>query len=120
MNYKQLLILRLSNLTEWKNEKEMIIPEEMRDSFWCAETCEFLGDGKYILYRYYKNGQLHHRIEYQNNQLHGLYIGWYEDGSRRWQSEYQNNQLHGLSIGWYEDGDLLWKEEWKNGKLVRE
>ena len=95
-NYKDLLILRLSNLTKWKNEKEMIIPEEMRGDFDWAKTCEFLGDGKYILCRCWRNGR------------------------PAWKEEYQNNQKHGLSFGWHKNGQPRWKEEYQNGKLIKE
>jgi len=95
MNYKDLLILRLSNLTEWKNEKEMIIPEEMRKDFRWATSCEFLGDGKYILRDYRENG------------------------NKRWEDEYQNGQLHGRSIDWKRDGNKLCEQEYNNGKLHR-
>jgi len=120
MNYKQLLILSLSNLTEWKNEKEMIIPEEMRRDFnWC-NTCEFLGDGRYILREYWGNGQPRWKIEYQNGRLHGKAILWWENGNKRWEDEYQNGQRHGKDICWCENGDKRWEDEWENGKLIRE
>jgi len=93
MNYKQLLILKLSNLTKWKNETEMYIPEDMRRDFDWAKTCEFLGDRKYILYRYWKNGHLYRKTEYQNGLKHGLDLSWYPDGQPDWKVEYQNGRL---------------------------
>jgi len=143
MNYKQLLILRLSNLTEWKNEREMIIPEEMRKDFGWAHTCEFLDDGKYILrcyykgghrqretecqngqrhgldFYWYKDGQLYWKIEYQNGQSHGVGLGWWESGQPKWKTEFQNNLKHGFSIGWHENGQQWWEAEYKNGVLIR-
>ena len=95
MNYKQLLILRLSNLTEWKNETEMIIPEDMRGYFGWADTCEFLGDGRYILRGYYECGQLHREVEYRNGKLHGMDIGWHKNGRLWWKMEYQNGESVG-------------------------
>ena len=95
MNYKQLLILSLSNITKYKNEAEMIIPEEMREDFGWHQTCELLGDGKYILRRYWENGQ------------------------PAWKEEYQNGRRHGRAILWWEDGNKRWEDEWKNGKFIR-
>jgi len=143
MNYKQLLILRLSNLTEWKNENEMMIPKEMRKDFGWAHTCEFLDDGKYILRCYYKGGHLYYKTAYKNDQLHGFNLGWYENGKPAWKAEfqngleygaglgwwesgqqwweveYQNGWRHGLNLRWYENGHLRWKKEYQNGELVR-
>ena len=91
MNYKQLLILRLSHLTEWLNEKEMLIPEEMREDFGWAETCEFLeASGKYVLRSYWGNGRLGWKTEYQNSRRHGVSLGWFENGQLNWKCEYQN------------------------------
>ena len=119
IDYKQLLVLRLSHLTEWLNENEMIVPEEMHGDFNYGETCEFLGDGKYILRDYYESGQLCWKAEYQNGQRHGLDLGWWESGQQWWKEEWQNNQQHGLSIEWLEDGKKRLKEEWENGKLIK-
>ena len=118
ITYKQLLILRLSNLTEWKNENEMLIPEEMRGDFDWAETCEFLGDGRYILREYWKNGWLGWKTEYQNGQRHGKDIyWWWKNGNKRWEREYQNDQRHGKDIYWWENGNKLWETEYQNGQL---
>ena len=119
ITYKQLLILGLSNITKWKSEAEMIIPEEMRKDFGRVNTCELLGDGRYILRGYYKNGQTAWKIEYQNGLQHRFSLGWHENGHQKWRVEYQNGQPHGKSIGWREDG-VKWREdEWQNGRFVR-
>ena len=115
ITYKKLLILRLSNLTEWKNEAEMIIPEEMRGDFNDAETCEFLGDGKCILRRYWENGQTRWKKEYQNGKSHRLSLGWYKNGQQWWKTEWQNGKLHGVALGWWENGHTRWKIEYQNG-----
>ena len=116
MNYKQLLILRLSNLTEWLNEKEMYIPGEMHRDFNYAETCEFLGDGKYILRDYWKNGHLYWKREYHNGQIHGTNLGWHENGQPHWKAEYQNGLVHGLYLGWWENGNKRWEDEYQDGQ----
>jgi len=90
MNYKQLLILRLSGTIEWKSEAEMIIPKEMRKDFDYSHTCEFLGDGKYILRGYWENGNKHWEAEYQNGLLHGFNLGWYKNGRLHWKIKHQN------------------------------
>ena len=119
MNYKQLLILRLSNLTKWKNEKEMIIPKEMRRDFDWFNTCEFLGDGRCILRYYWENGQLHREIEYRNGLRHGKNIYWWKNGDKCWETQYQNGQKHGKSLCWYENGNKEGEAQYQNGKLVR-
>jgi len=76
MNYKQLLILRLSNLTEWLNETEMIIPEEICEDFGWFDTCEFLGDGKYILRSYHTYSYIVWETKWESERCYSLaYIG---------------------------------------------
>ena len=119
MNYKQLLILRLSGTTEWKNEKEMIVPKDMmRDRPGFSFTCEFLADGAYILHGYYKGGNKYWQKDYQNNRSYKKSLGWYENGNRHWEIEYQNGQKHGIDIRWHRNGQPWWKEEWKNGEFI--
>ena len=98
MNYKQLLILRLSNLTKWKNDEEMIIPEEMRRDFDWTNTCEFLGDGKYILRDYYNNGNKYYKAEYRNGQQHGESILWLMNGKKWHHYKHQDGELIGSMI----------------------
>jgi len=119
VNYKDLLILRLSSIVEWKNEREMIIPEEMHRGFSWYDTCEFLGDGKYILRDYYKNGSPRRKEEYQNEQQHGFDLGWWPSGRPYWKIEYQNRLRHGYTIYWDESGNKYIDEEYKNGRWIR-
>jgi len=118
MNYKQLLILSLSNITKYKNEAEMIIPEEMREDFGWHQTCELLGDGKYILRRYWKSGNKLWEKECQNNQQHGQSMGWYESGNRHWKIEYQNGLIHGKETWWSGDGIKWYEAEYENGNRL--
>jgi len=74
---------------------------------------------KYIVRRYYKNGNKYWKTEYQNGLLHGKYIGWYENGNKWRKREYQNGELHGKSIRWYENGNKDWEEEYQNGKQIK-
>jgi len=120
MLYKKLLILSFSGVAEWKNEKEMIIPNNMIGYNCFFSTCELFGDGKYILRGYYKGGELYRRTEYQNGRQHGLSLGWYENGQPAWKVEHQNDQQHGLSLGWWKDGQERWKEEYHGGKFIRD
>jgi len=96
--YKQLLILRLSNLTEWKSEAEMIIPKEMRRDYYWFETCELIGDGKYILRYYWSNGNKHWEAYYQNDQRHGKYICWKQNGDRYREEEWSNGHQNNIVI----------------------
>jgi len=119
MNYKDLLILRLSNLTEWKNEKEMIIPSGMViDWQECSfHTCEFFGDGRHKLRGYYENGDKGWEADYKNDRIHGRSDGWYKNGNKHWEYEYQNNLRHGRAICWCESGDIYTEEEYVDGGL---
>ena len=119
MNYKDLLILKLCHLTEWKNEKEMIIPEEMCGDFGWEETCEFLGDGKYIFRRYCENGQPRLKVDCQNGQRHGFSLGWWKDGQPKWKTEYQNGLRHGKDTWWCKDGSKWVEAEYQNGEFIR-
>ena len=57
--YKKLLILGLSGIARWKNEKEMIIPDGILNDWYGPNlTCEFLGDGRYMLRGYYDDGSI--------------------------------------------------------------
>jgi len=91
--YKDLLIFSLSNIAEWKSEVEMIIPEEMRKDFYGADTCEFLGDRKYILRLYWENGNKRWEIGCKNEYAHGRYIRWCKKGYKSWETEYLNGKL---------------------------
>jgi len=145
MNYKDLLILRLSNLTEWKNEKEMIIPNDMGIDFYTSScTCEFLGDGRCMLRGYLRNGGIDWTAEYQNGQKHGKYIVWYSTGGKWYEqdykngqrhgkymewdkngkkdirTDYKNGQVHGKRIRWFESGKKWYEEEYQNGKKIKQ
>jgi len=96
-----------------------MIPEEMRNDFLWATSCELLGDGKYILRHYWTCGGKHWEAEYQNKQKHGKEICWRRNGDRYWEQEYQNGQLHGKLIEWDVNRDKCWEAEWKNGEFVR-
>lgn len=98
MNYKDLLIFQLSGVAEWKNEKEMIVPYNMKPRLDLMPasgiiTCEFLGNNKYVLRNYYSDGFIY------------------------WRTEYKNEKRHGNCKGFSNDGDLLWDRTYKNGNF---
>jgi len=99
MNYKQLLILRLSNLTEWKNEREMIVsdPKKMLGVSFASDlvTCEFPDDHSgFVIHGYYKNKVKLYRGEYNKSGLkHGKSFGWREDGRPAWEEEYRDGHI---------------------------
>lgn len=52
ISYKILLTIRLSDVSEWNNEREMIIPKELMEKEHLGNvfTVEFLdGDGEYMI-----------------------------------------------------------------------
>jgi len=141
-HYKQLLILSLSGIAEWKNEKEIIIPKDMAGDFELSDTCEPLGDGRYVLRDYRECGQLYWqteylngrrdgldcswrdsgklwmRQEYKNGKFHGHSVVWYRNGQKKWEAWYENNRLHGTFNEWHEDGSVKVKTEYKHGTQV--
>jgi len=81
MNYKDLLILKLSGIARWKNNKEIIVPKDIVDRSGHPCTCEFLEvSGGYVLRGYYKNGNIHWQEEYQNGRKSSIFSCWHEDG----------------------------------------
>ena len=81
MNYKQLLILKLSGVMDWKNEREMFIPQKMTDDNMSDSiTCEFLGGNRYILRGYYKNKRTRWMSYYVGEEKHGLFRWWNKRG----------------------------------------
>jgi len=97
----------------------MIIPKEMREDFdWC-ETCEFLGDGKYILRLCWENGHLRWKREYQNDLKHGEDITWWSNGNKRCEVYYRNGRLHGKYIVYNKNEIKHIDKEYKDGILIR-
>ena len=94
ITYKNLLILKLSHLTEWKNDKEMYMPNDMVCYDGAFFTCEFLGDRRYVLRGYYENGDI-----------------W-------WERNYKDGKLHGRTILRYVGGKKYWEDIWEDGGLV--
>ena len=107
-------IALLAGLTT-KTGNEIHWQDEERESI----TVEPIGISKekYIVRRYYKNGNKEWEEEYQNGQRHGKSIEWDENGNKLWEHEYQNGLRHGKHISWNEKGNKFWEVEWKNGQL---
>jgi antitoxin component YwqK of YwqJK toxin-antitoxin module len=126
INYKGLLILKLSGSAEWKNDSEMYITE--RDRFGHIYTCEFvdLESREYIIRRYRKVRKyifFRHEVkigeyEYKNDDRHGKHTGWFaHNGKKSWQEEYKNNEPNGKCISWDTKGNKIWQVEYNNGIL---
>jgi antitoxin component YwqK of YwqJK toxin-antitoxin module len=77
-----------------------------------------INQNKYIIRRYFKNGQKHWETEYQNGKRHGKSINWYESGNKWFEAKYQNGKLHGKNIYWYENGNKAYEHKYQNGKLL--
>ena len=117
ITYKNLLILQLCHLTEWKNDKEMYVPNDMMEKYAGAFfTCEFLGNRRYILRSYYENGSEAWEQEYKDGKRNGKHIGWYENRNKHWEEEYKDGKRNGKYISWYKNGNKHWEEEYKDGK----
>ena len=120
ITYRDLLILKLSHLTEWKNETEMYVPNcmmEYYDSF--SSTCEFLENGRYILRGYYEDGSKHYKDEFKYDERDGKYIEWYENGNKHYEMTFRDGKLNGKRFMWRESGYNELCEEHKDGKLIR-
>jgi len=120
ITYKDLLIYKLSGITEWKNEKEMILPSEYISGAALHRTYEFLGDGKYVLREYFQNEQIFWKSEYQNDEAHGLYLGWHDNGQLHWRKELRNGHIHGIDVGWWRNGRQHWRTEFQNSIICGE
>jgi antitoxin component YwqK of YwqJK toxin-antitoxin module len=77
------LTYKTGNEIHWKSEYGSPVTVEPVD----IEKC------RYIVRYYYPNGQVKHKIEYQNGKLHGKYIGWYNNGYKAYEYEYQDGKL---------------------------
>ena len=77
------LTYKTNNEIHWEDERGRPITVEPID----MEQC------KYIVRRYWENGQKRWEDECQNGLPHGKYIGWHENGQKHWESEYQNGKL---------------------------
>jgi len=74
---------------------------------------------RYIVRRYWENGNKVWEKEFQHNQQHGKHIEWYRNGNKWWEVEYQNEKLHGKYIEWWRDGSKTWEEEYQNGERIK-
>jgi len=108
INYKDLLILKLSGVTKWLNKKEMIIPKtntpkeisifRPHDHY---TTCEFLMNSECILRGYYDSGCKIWEQKFRDGLPHGIYKGWHEDGRISWNEIYNNGvKLEPFTLKW--------------------
>jgi len=88
ITYKQLLVLKLSGVIEWLNEREMIIPRDTINWPGHHHTCEFFGDGRYTLRRYYENGRLYWEQEFLRDKPYGKYVEYCKDGLINYKTEF--------------------------------
>jgi len=102
IDYKKLLILSLSNIAEWKNEAEIIVPSDICVFNFLPGgsllTCELLGDRRYIIRTYYENGIKASEEEYVGSERSGSSIFYNLNGAKNCQIEYQNNKRNGKCI----------------------
>jgi len=97
---------KTGNEIHWKNEYGEDITVEPVDMKEC----------RYIVRKYYDNGQKYWEIEYKDNKLHGKDIAWYKNGQKMWEKEYKDNKKQGKSISWYENGQKWWEVDYLNGQ----
>ena len=99
------LTTKTGNEIHWQNKNGIPITIEPID----------MEKEKFVIRRYYSNGNKWWENEYQNGQLHGKFIRWHENGNKYREYKYQNGKPHGKYIEWYENGSK-WREiEYKNG-----
>ena len=125
LKYKDLLVLELSGTTEWKSDAEMIIPDDLTDGLmkngW-NYTCEFLGDGNYIIREYEYETQ---RVEewYYRDVLHGPFLLWNRHGVKIVEDYFKYNNLHGQSINYLDTTGkkykiITYKDDELHGKTI--
>jgi antitoxin component YwqK of YwqJK toxin-antitoxin module len=148
IKYDDLLLLKLSGIAEWKNNKEMRIPIEMtkyrnNDSL----TCEFidLDNRRYIIRgRYsdrlgtlfemeykdnnkdgkqterYSSGEIQSQSQYKNGQEQGRFIAWHKNGNKAIEVNHdENGQWHGKYTEYDEYGNILIEQEYINGEFIK-
>jgi len=72
----------------------------------------------YIVYGYYKSGQIRYHYQYKNGKCHGDNIGYYKSGQISYHEQYKDDKLHGDCIDYYESGQIKYQEQYKNGELI--
>lgn len=98
----------LHGLTRFYFDEKMTIP-------WIAEPY-YEGELHGIVTRWYENGNMEKRIEYQHGKNHGSYKTWYENGNQTEDYHYSNGLRNGPYTNWYESGAKRSAGIYANGK----
>lgn len=117
--YKDLLMLGLSGISEWKNEREMFVPGGyFLEDCKCSFTAEFLDDGKYIMRCHDASGLKWWMYNYRYEERHGKSIWWRPNGVKQSEIYYKNGLKHGNYVDWDEGGHILLNNVYINGHLM--
>ena len=115
--YKELLILRLSGLGEWKNANEMHVPKYFTEGDTdCLFTYEFLDDGRHIL-RGYERDMVLYEIPCIGDITHGVVRWWYPNGKRYAVKIFENGKLQGEYLEWWDNGNKYVEAKCRDGFL---
>jgi len=68
----------------------------------------------------WEDGILKYKVNYFNDELHGLYESYYLDGKLYSKGNYLDGKSHGLWKWYNEDGSLSYEGNYVDGKLKRE
>ncbi|RDE62321.1 toxin-antitoxin system YwqK family antitoxin [Psychrilyobacter piezotolerans] len=69
-----------------------------------------------ILLKYYKNGQIKEKLNFEQGKYHGENISYYEDGQIKEKFNFEHDQLDGEMISYYKNGQVEARFNFKQGK----
>jgi len=87
--------LKKNKIQRWKRNKMNweAIKYIYRQILIYNRKIEYLGEDRYELFAYHKNGRMHWRTKYKNNLLHGKSTTWYNNGQKLSEYEYINGDV---------------------------
>ncbi len=106
----------LSGLTTKLNEKEIW----WKTPYGLSVTVELVNVRweKYIVRRYWSNGNVCWERNYYKDKQHGSDKSYYENGSIWLDANWCKNRLNGWISEYCSDGTLIYKQNYKHGKLL--
>jgi len=104
----------LSGITTYKAGTKEILWQDKYNTDITIEVVDVKTES-YIERKYYNNGQLHYKDNYQNGKQHGLCKEWHDNEQLYYEGNYQNGKQHGLCKAWLDNGQLYYEENYRNG-----
>lgn len=87
-----------------------------RDTQDTAEITGYLNGKEHGIWkRFYANGKLQQRREFDHGKKTGMYIGWWENGNKKLNYFFENDEYNGVCREWNADGKLIKEMNYKMG-----